>query len=76
MLKLLDMIFNIVVVAALGIGIFWFGAKAVRTFDQALEFRAMSAQDKAILWIIDRDSYNKLETSYEFVDGIFSEFGW
>lgn len=76
MLKVLDTAFNVVVTLALAFGIFWFGVKVFTTIGQANLFKNMSVQDKAALYIVDREMYNKLERSNDIVYGILEEFGW
>lgn len=66
---IIDMILTLAIIA----GILWIGMKCINTFDEATEFKAMTKVDKGIMYIIDKEQYNKLQNSYNIVASILGE---
>lgn len=76
MLEIVNKILSFVLITVIGVGVGLFAIKCIDTVEQANKFENMTTSDKAITWIMDRDSYNEMEESYDLVSGIMEKFGW
>lgn len=74
-MKTIVTIVNVILSLALAATIGWFGGKAYKIYTEADRFDTMNTKDKAIMYIVDNDEYNKLQNSHNIVAGILEEFG-
>lgn len=70
-ITIIDMILTLIIIATIA----WFGLKAYSIYTDADRFSTMKTTDKAIMYIVDNDEYNKLQNSHNIVAGILEEFG-
>lgn len=74
-MKIIIAIMDMILTLAIIVGIVWFGLKAYNVYTEADRFETMKTTDKAIMYIMDNDEYNKLQNSHNIIAGILEEFG-